>query len=369
MEVISLQSGSSGNCVFVRSNDTCVLFDAGISGRKAQSRLAEYGYDIRDCQGLVLSHEHSDHISGVGVFHRKFGLPVYANERTWIATCNRPSTGEIGCPNHFVAGKPFQIGSLRIDPIRTPHDAVDGVCFAIEDTKSGQRFGILTDLGHVFRGLQRVISTLDAVLIESNYDDQMLQNGPYPQHLKNRIAGKHGHISNDDAAQLLEDCDTRQMQWVCLGHLSAHNNSPEVAMATHREKHGDRFPIFCADRDGATPLPKISQLEFSLQARKIAAKPTRVLFVNPPGSDERLSQVTFKAWFGAVKPRGKPSNPNLGWFERMDLLDGLPASRAMILLELEFSVCRTERSFLALLRQIDFDKVHLLKICPPGLST
>lgn len=267
MEVITLQSGSSGNCVFVRSHDTCVLFDAGISGSKAQSRLADFGYDIRDCQALVLSHEHCDHIRGVGVFHRKFGLPVFANQRTWIATCNKPATGDIGCPNHFISGKPFQIGSLRIEPIPTPHDAVDGVCFVIEDTKSGQRFGILTDLGHNFRGLQKVIATLDAVLIESNYDDHMLRCGSYPQHLKSRISGKHGHISNDDAAQILDECDAVQMQWVCLGHLSAHNNSPEVAMATHRKRHGDRFALYCADRDGATQLPGIRQLEFSLQSK------------------------------------------------------------------------------------------------------
>jgi phosphoribosyl 1,2-cyclic phosphodiesterase len=266
MEVITLQSGSSGNCVFVRSGDTYLLFDAGISGIKAESRLAKYGYDIRDCHGLVLSHEHSDHISGAGVFHRKFGLPVYASLRTWNATRAKPSTGCMGSANHFVSGEPFQIGSLRIETLRTPHDAVEGVCFVIEDTVSGQRFGLLTDLGHVFRGLHEVICTLDAVLIESNYDDQMLRDGPYPQHLKNRISGKGGHISNEDAVELLDRCHSSRLQWVCLGHLSAHNNSPEVALATHRERHGDRFPIFCADRDGATRLPRIQRGEFSLQA-------------------------------------------------------------------------------------------------------
>ncbi len=270
MDVITLQSGSSGNCVFVRSNDTCVLFDAGISGIKAQSRLAEYGLNIRDCQALVISHEHCDHISGVGVFHRKFGLPIYANPRTWNATRTKPSTGDMGSPNHFVSGKPFQIGSLRIDPIRTPHDAIDSVCFVIEDTKSGQRFGLFTDLGHVFCGLQKVIATLDAVLIESNYDDDLLRQGPYPQRLKDRIAGKHGHISNDEAAELLDACDASQLQWACLGHLSAENNSPEVALATHHARHRNRFPIFCADRDGATQLPSIKQFEFTLQANAVS---------------------------------------------------------------------------------------------------
>ncbi len=267
MEVITLQSGSSGNCVFVRSGETCLLFDAGISGSKAESRLAEFGYDIRDCNALILSHEHCDHISGVGVFHRRFGLPVFANLRTWNATRAKSSTGCIGSPNHFVSGKPFQIGSLRIESLRTPHDAIEGVCFVIEDMLSGQRFGLLTDLGYAFSGLQKVIGTLDAVLIESNYDEKMLREGTYPQRLKDRILGKGGHISNTEAAQLLDPCNPSQLQWVCLGHLSAQNNSPEVALAAHRDRHGDRFPIFCADRNGATQLPKIKPFEFSLQAR------------------------------------------------------------------------------------------------------
>jgi phosphoribosyl 1,2-cyclic phosphodiesterase len=266
MEVISLQSGSAGNCVFVRSGETRLLFDAGISGSNAESRLAEYGHDIRDCNALILSHEHSDHISGVGVFHRKFGLPVYANLRTWNATRAKPSTGNIGSPNFFVTGNPFQIGSLRIETLRTPHDAIDGVCFTVEDIESGQRFGLFTDLGHVFRGLERVISTLDAVLIESNYDEDMLRFGPYPQKLKDRISGKRGHISNKDAAKLLDTCDSSQLQWACLGHLSEQNNSPDVALATHRERHRDRFPLFCADRNGAMQLPSIKEPIFSLRA-------------------------------------------------------------------------------------------------------
>jgi phosphoribosyl 1,2-cyclic phosphodiesterase len=267
MEVISLQSGSAGNCVFVRSGDTRVLFDAGISGSNAKSRLAEYGHDIRDCNAIVLSHEHSDHISGVGVFHRKFGLPIYANVHTWNATQAKPSTGYIGSPNYFVSGEPFQIGRLQIETLRTPHDAIEGVCFVIEDVESGSRFGLLTDLGHVFSRLQRVIRTLDAVLIESNYDDDLLRFGPYPQYLKDRISGKRGHLSNKEAAELLDGCDPNQLQWACLGHLSAQNNCPDIALATHQDRHGDRFSFFCADRDGALQLPKIIKPVFSLRAR------------------------------------------------------------------------------------------------------
>lgn len=271
MEVISLQSGSAGNCIFVRSGDTQLLFDAGISASKAEYRLAEYGYDIRDCQAVVLSHEHCDHISGIGVFHRKFGLPVYATLRTWNATRAKPSTGCIGTPNHFVAGQHFRIGSLRIETLRTPHDAVEGVCFVIEEIESGKRFGLLTDLGHLFSGLRKVILSLDAVLIESNYDEAMLRRGPYPQRLKDRISGNRGHISNDDAAELLDACDASQLQWACLGHLSAENNSPELALATQRARHGDRFAFFCADRNGALRLPLIEEPKFSLQANAVPA--------------------------------------------------------------------------------------------------
>jgi len=273
MEVISLQSGSAGNCVFVRSGETCLLFDAGITGSNAEMRLADYGYNIRDCDGLVLSHEHWDHISGVGVLHRKFDLPVYANLRTWNATRAKPSTGCIGRPNYFESGKSFRVGSLRIETFRTPHDAIEGVCFVIEDVESGQRYGLLTDLGHVFSGLYKVIGTLDAVLIESNYDDSMLRNGPYPKSLKDRIPGKRGHISNTEAAELLDACDAKRLQWACLGHLSAQNNSPEIALATHRERHGDRFPIFCADRDRALQLPQIAEPSFSLRANTVSSLP------------------------------------------------------------------------------------------------
>jgi phosphoribosyl 1,2-cyclic phosphodiesterase len=278
MDVITLQSGSSGNCVFVRSGDTRLLFDAGISGVKAEERLSEFGYDIRDCDAVVLSHEHSDHVSGVGVFHRKFGLPIYASLRTWDATLAKPSTGHISTANHFVSGESFQIGTLRIETLRTPHDAVDGVCFVIEDTQSRQRFGLLTDLGHVFSGLRKVIATLDAVLIESNYDDDMLRHGAYPQHLKKRILGKGGHISNDDAAELLDRCDGRRLQWACLGHLSAENNSPEVAMATHLDRHGHRFPIICADRNGATQMPSIQK-----KRSKTDRPPCRLMSKSPTG--------------------------------------------------------------------------------------
>lgn len=265
MDIISLQSGSSGNCVLVHSGTTRVLFDVGISGRQVEQRLARTGHDIRDVDAIVLSHEHSDHICGLGVIHRKFGVPVYANQRTWKAAQARPSTGRIDDPRHFVTGKSFCIGELQIQTFRTPHDAAEGVCFVIEDRNGGQRFGLLTDLGHLFVGLQEIVCSVDAVLLESNYDTAMLRQGRYPQRLKDRITGKRGHISNEEAAQLLSLCQGSQLQWACLGHLSAENNNPAAALETHRRCLGDRFPLYCADRSEAVCLPTIEEPRFSLR--------------------------------------------------------------------------------------------------------
>lgn len=264
MDIISLQSGSSGNCVLVHSGTTRVLFDVGISGRQVEQRLARTGHDIRDVDAIVLSHEHSDHICGLGVVHRRFDVPIYANRRTWKAVQARPSTGGLEGARQFVTGQRFCIGSLQIQTYRTPHDAAEGVCFVIEDLQGGQRFGLLTDLGHLFAGLQDIVCSLDAVLLESNYDAAMLRQGPYPQRLKDRIAGKRGHISNEESAQLLSGCQSGQLQWACLGHLSAQNNSPVAALETHRRQLGDRFPLYCADRSDAVCLPTIGEPRFSL---------------------------------------------------------------------------------------------------------
>ena len=255
MEVISLQSGSSGNCVFVRIGQTRLLFDAGISGRKAQSRLAMHGHDIHDVDALIISHDHSDHISGVGPFHRRFGLPVYMTQPTSRVVTKKKATGYLCEVNHFCSGQTIEFPGVVVQTIRTPHDAVDGVCFVIEDLADGTRFGLMTDLGHVFDGLSDWIETLDALMIESNYDLPMLRDGFYARHLKERIHGDGGHISNAVAAKLVRDHASESLQWVCLAHLSDENNTPEVAMKTCRQLVRKDLPIICADRrDVIDPL-------------------------------------------------------------------------------------------------------------------
>ncbi len=254
MEVIPLQSGSSGNCVYVESHDVRLLFDAGISGRKAQERLADYGKDIRDVDALIISHDHRDHVCCLGAIHRKFGLPVYITKRTLETTQRRMKLGELTEVSHFDAGDTLCFGPVSVETFSTPHDAADGVVFVVDDTRC--RFGLLTDLGHVFDGLREKVAALDAVLVESNYDPDMLAAGPYPQFLKTRISGPRGHLSNVDCANLLKSASAR-LQWACLAHLSDENNDPETAMRTHREILGYDFPLQCANRQSTTGMLRV----------------------------------------------------------------------------------------------------------------
>ncbi len=237
MRVIVLQSGSNGNCTYVEAAGRRLLFDAGISGRQAQLRLAEFGREVTDVDALLISHDHSDHACAMGVFHRKFGLPVHVTEPTYRAACHSSRLGVLHDLRHFTAGDALHFGAVRVETIPTPHDGADGVGFVVDD--GAVRFGILTDLGYIFPELEQVLGTLDAVLLESNYDPRMLDHGPYPEFLKARIRGSGGHLSNVEAAQLLSQATGSRLQWACIGHLSEHNNCPELALRTH-QKHMDR---------------------------------------------------------------------------------------------------------------------------------
>lgn len=244
MFVLSLQSGSNGNCIYVETPRTRLLFDAGISGVQAQRRLAAFGRDIRRVDALIISHDHSDHIRSAGIFHRKFGLPVYVSEPTLrLAQRFRP-LGPMKAMT-FVSGETLQFGDLGIETVRTPHDAADGVAFVV--TSPGARLGILTDLGHPFEALSALLSGLDAVLMESNFDPEMLANGPYPAFLQTRIRGPRGHLSNPESARLLRETGTR-LKWACLGHLSEQNNRPELALDTHQALARGDYALHVASR-------------------------------------------------------------------------------------------------------------------------
>jgi phosphoribosyl 1,2-cyclic phosphodiesterase len=190
----------------------------------------------------------------MGILHRKFGLPIYATAKTYRTAC-RYGLGEIKDLRHFAAGEIVRFDRVTVETIPTPHDGADGVAFVVDDGK--HRLGILTDLGHVFSALTELVESLDAVLLESNYDPKMLRDGFYPEMLKKRIIGSGGHLSNIESAELLRSAASSRMRWACLAHLSQDNNTPHLALKTHKKILGDRFPIHVASRYQASEIFEI----------------------------------------------------------------------------------------------------------------
>ncbi len=252
MFILSLQSGSNGNCIYVEGGGARLLIDAGISGLTARARLAEHGRDIAKVDAVLVSHDHADHARSIGVFHRKFGLPLHATAGTFATATRRFPLGRMDTVHPFLAGQVLHIRKLTIETIPTPHDASDGVAFVLDDGR--RRVGILTDLGHVFGELSSVVASLDGVILESNYDPNMLKDGSYPPFLKRRIRGPGGHLSNEEAAALLSGSAGKRLKWVCLAHLSEHNNTPDLAVHTHRKILGPKLPLKVASRYQATEV-------------------------------------------------------------------------------------------------------------------
>jgi phosphoribosyl 1,2-cyclic phosphodiesterase len=261
MKVISLQSGSNGNSFYVEADDCALLFDAGITGRQAEDRLASRGCDIRRCRGLFISHDHIDHTRCMGVFHRKFRLPLYVTRRTLREASRYRCQEPLYDVRHFVPGESVAFETAGGHPvvvhtIPTPHDSVEGVAFVIEHGE--KRLGILTDLGHVFDGLHDVLLSLDAVIIESNYDTVMLETGRYPASLKRRIRGRGGHLSNAECAELLGKTSMFQrLRWACLCHLSEENNCPDIAISTTRRAVRPSLRLHVASRYEASPVLEV----------------------------------------------------------------------------------------------------------------
>ena len=257
MEVIALQSGSNGNCIYVESRGVRLL-------KQAQARLAHHGQDIENVHALVISHDHCDHSRCLGIYQRRFGLPVHVTKGTLTVASRKETLGPFCDVRHFAAGSSLRIGNVSVEAISTPHDAADGVVFVVDD--GTRRLGILTDLGHVFDRLVSLMKTLDAVVIESNHDPDMLDNGPYPEPLKRRIRGRGGHLSNEDAAGLLSSAGSK-LKWACLAHLSGDNNDPELAVETYRGALGRQLPLFVASRYAATDVLEVQKRRMQSEHR------------------------------------------------------------------------------------------------------
>lgn len=226
----SLYSGSSGNAIFVASESTKLLSDAGMSAKKIIEALRSIGEEPSELSAILISHEHSDHIKGAGILSRKFGLPVYANAGTWQAM--EQMIGSIPECNKvcFSSYAPFQIGDITVTPFPIPHDANDPVGYSF--SASGKKVTVATDIGHVSLDLLSSFEDSDLLLLESNHDLEMLKVGRYPWHLKRRIAGDHGHLSNDAAGEVIAYMAQKGTKCFLLGHLSKENNFPELAYQT-----------------------------------------------------------------------------------------------------------------------------------------
>jgi len=233
MELSIIASGSNGNCCLLQSAGGSVLFDAGKSFSETARRLAVLGKDIRKVDGIVLSHAHGDHYQGIGPIARRLHIPVYIRKEVYAACRRRLGPVDV-C--HFEGG--FRVGDMEITPVETSHD-VTSCGFVVG------RFGIFTDTGCVTSQMKEVIRDLDAVLLESNYDEEMLMNGPYPLALKERIASDRGHLSNEDASDFIRRYGDHLSQ-VFLAHLSETNNSAEKVMETFESFNGDRPYVVCS---------------------------------------------------------------------------------------------------------------------------
>lgn len=235
MRLCSIASGSSGNCIYAGHASTHLLIDAGISGKKIEQGLSEAGIEPESLGGILVTHEHSDHIQGLGVLARKYKIPIYGTVETFCAMKKgKTNIGKIEdslfCP--VIPEESFSIGDILITPFSVSHDAANPVAYVFE--ADGHKIGMATDLGVYTEKTVNYLKDAQLLYLEANHDENMLMVGGYPYYLKQRIIGDHGHLSNDTAAELLCRLYHENLQYVILAHLSKENNYPELAYETVR---------------------------------------------------------------------------------------------------------------------------------------
>ncbi|WP_317855466.1 MBL fold metallo-hydrolase [Chakrabartyella piscis] len=230
MEFCTLVSGSSGNCTYMGTKHTKILVDVGVSGKKIESGLAELSVQGSEIDGIFITHEHLDHIKGAGVFSRRYNVPIYATFDTWRAM--EDTLGKIAPDNrrYVYPEENCILNDLCIQPFSIPHDAAEPVGFSVFG--AGRKITVATDLGCVTDTIKEHIADSQILLLEANHDVDMLKNGPYPWHLKQRVLSDVGHLSNMNAGGLLAEVMSGKMEHVLLGHLSAENNEPALAYHT-----------------------------------------------------------------------------------------------------------------------------------------
>ncbi|MFI3201674.1 MAG: MBL fold metallo-hydrolase [Eubacteriales bacterium] len=262
MKIGSIASGSDGNCIYVGSEQTNLLVDTGISGVRIRKGLEEYGLTMEEIHGILITHEHIDHIKGLGVLSRKYHIPIYATQGTIHAIQKKKSVGKIEniLFRNIEKEEHFLIGDIEVYALPISHDAADPVAFRMEG--EGKKIAIVTDLGYYDKRMIEQLQGLDVILLESNHEETLVEVSSYPYELKMRVLGKQGHLSNANAGRFLREILHPNMQKIILGHLSNENNMPHLAYETVRleltmsqtHKEGMEYPLMVAKRSSVTEI-------------------------------------------------------------------------------------------------------------------
>ncbi len=260
----SLNSGSNGNCYYIGNEVDAILIDAGLSCRETEKRMKLLGLDLQKVKAIFISHEHTDHIKGVAALAEKYKLPVYTTEKT-------PRHGGLHFSKHLscniLAHQPIAIGELLVTAFPKFHDAADPHSFIISFNKI--TIGVFTDIGRPCDQLIAHFKQCDAAYLEANYDEEMLQNGRYPYHLKARICGGSGHLSNKQALEIFIEHKPSFMTHLFLSHLSRDNNNPDLAKNLFQQ-HANGTEVIIASRDAATDVYVIRQHEIAAQQKLVS---------------------------------------------------------------------------------------------------
>lgn len=256
MRMCSIASGSSGNCIYVGTDATHLLVDVGVSCKKTVEGLNQLGLTGKDIDGILITHEHADHVNGLGVLSRKFGIPIYSTAGTIEAIKKIKNLGAIdeSLFHEIKADEKMILKDITVNPMKISHDAAQPVAYRFQ--YGNKRMAVVTDLGTYDEYTVECLKGMDALVMEANHDINMLQVGPYPYYLKQRILGNRGHLSNELSGKLLSRILHDHLQTICLGHLSKENNLEELAYETVRLEitmgdtpyKSDDFNIFVANR-------------------------------------------------------------------------------------------------------------------------
>ncbi len=270
LQITSLNSGSNGNCYYVGNDDEAVLIDAGISCRETEKRMLGLGLSMEKVKAIFISHEHSDHINGLPVIAKKFSLPVFTTPATYAKSGQQlPST----LLNWFKPHESIWVGKLCVTAFGKKHDAADANSFIIEHL--GITVGVFTDIGEACPNVIHHFKQCHAAFLESNYDEEMLENGRYPYHLKNRIRGAFGHLSNTQALSIFQQHRPEFMSHLLLAHLSKDNNDPALVQSLF-EMHAGNTKITVASRYESTPLFRIDGTGLTYTKKPVKTAPVQM---------------------------------------------------------------------------------------------